>query len=173
MPISRRKKEELVQEVAEKIKDSRSIVYADYRGLSVEEMNQVRSELRKEGIELKVIKRNLFRIAAQEAGAKIDESTIKNHPIAYAFGKDEVVPAKTIFNFAKKFENLEMVGGAVNGKSITMNELRALATMPSREEMYAKIVGSLASPLRGIVTVLNGTQRNLVSVLGQIADQKK
>lgn len=172
MPITRRQKEELVRQVADKIRESKSIVYADYRGLSVEEMNQVRSELRKEGIELKVVKQNLFRIAAAEAGAEIDPKSIENHPIAYAFGKDEVIPAKTIFNFSKKFENLEMVGGAVNGKTVSMDELRALAMMPSREEMYAKIVGSLASPLRGIVTVLNGNMRGLVSVLSQVAEKK-
>lgn len=173
MAISRKKKEELVQQITETIKSSKSIVFADYQGLSVEEINQVRSELRKQGLKMKVIKQNLFAIAAQNAGASIETQGLKGHPIAYVFSSDEVAGAKTVYDFAKKNEKLEMIGGALEGKTITMEELKALATMPSREEMYAKIVGSLSSPLRGIASVLQGNLRGLVSVLDQYAEQKK
>lgn len=172
MPITRHQKEKLVEEVTAKIKDSKSLVFVDYRGLTVEEMTEVRRELRKKGISLKVMKQTLFKRAAQEVGAEIDFDAIKNHPVAIAFGNDEVEPAKVINDFAKKNEKLEMVGGALNGKSITMAELKALASMPSREEMYAKVVGSLASPLRGVVSVLQGNLRGLVSVLAQYRDTK-
>lgn len=148
------------------------MVFVDYRGLSVEEMTEIRKELRAKGVELKVMKQTLFEIAANDAGAEIDMASIANHPVAIAFGKDEVEPAKVIYEFAKKHENLEMVGGALNGKSISMDALKSLALMPSREEMYAKIVGSLASPLRGIASVLQGNLRGLVSVLSQYSDSK-
>lgn len=172
MAITRKKKEELVSEVTDKIRDAKSIVFADYRGLTVEEINQVRSELRKQGVSMKVVKQNLFKIAAKNAGAEIDETTLKDHPIAYVFGADEVAPAKTINDFSKKFEKLQMVGGALNGKTISMEQLKALATMPSREELYGRLVGSLASPLRGIQAVLQGNLRGLVSVLSQYAEKK-
>lgn len=171
--ITRKQKEEIVEKVAEKIRQSKAIVFTDYRGLSVEEMTEIRRELRAKGVELKVMKQTLFGIAAKNAGAQIELSGIKNHPVAIAFGKDEVEPAKVIYEFSKKHENLEMIGGALNGKTISMEELRSLALMPSREEMYAKIVGSLASPLRGVVNVLQGNLRGLVSVLSQYADSKK
>jgi large subunit ribosomal protein L10 len=173
MAITRKKKEELVEQIATKIKESKSIVFADYRGLSVEEINEIRSQLREKGVEMKVLKQNLFAIAAKKAGADIDTTELKGHPIAYVFGTDEVAPAKTIHDFTKKHENLEMIGGALDGKTITKEELNHLALMPSREELYAKVVGSLASPLRGIVGVLQGNLRGLVSVLNQYSEQKK
>lgn len=163
--ITRKQKEEVVAKVAEKIKESKAIVFTDYRGLSVEEMTELRRELRSKGIELKVMKQTLFEIAAKNAGANIDMTALANHPVAIAFGKDEVEAPKVIHDFAKKNEKLEMVGGALNGQTISMEELKALALMPTREEMYAKIVGSLASPLRGMVTVLSGNMRGLVNVL--------
>lgn len=171
--ITREQKEELVAKIAEKIKVSKAIVFTDYRGLSVEEMTELRRELREKGVEIKVMKQNLFAIAAKNAGAQIDMSAYKNHPVAIAFGKDEVEPARAIYEFAKKNEKFEMIGGAVNGVSISMEELKTLATMPSREEMYAKIVGSLASPLRGMVSVLSGNLRGLVSVLDQYAKNRE
>lgn len=173
MAISRKKKEELVSQVTSKIKESKSIVFADYKGLKVEEIGEIRSELRKQGLEMKVIKQNLFALAAKDADTNIDTASLKGHPIAYVFSPDEVLGAKTIYDYAKKNDKLEMVGGALDGKSISMDELKALATMPSREELYAKIVGSLASPLRGVVGVLQGNLRGLVSVLSQVAEQKK
>jgi large subunit ribosomal protein L10 len=172
MAISRKNKEELVAKITTKIKESKSIVFADYKGLTVEEIGEIRSELRKQGLEMKVIKQSLFTLAAKEAGAEIETKSLKGHPIAYVFSNDEVMGAKTIYDFSKKNEKLEMVGGSLNGKSIAMEELKVLATMPSRDEMYAKIVGSLASPLRGMVGVLQGNLRGLVSVLNQYSEQR-
>lgn len=171
--ITRKQKEKLVEQITEKIKESRSLVFADYRGLTVEDMTAIRRELRAKGIELKVMKQTLFEIASKNANIDVDMSAIANHPVAIAFGQDEVEPAKVIYEFSKKHENLEMVGGVLNGKSISVIELKSLAQMPSREEMYAKIVGSLASPLRGMVSVLQGNLRGLVSVISQYADNKK
>lgn len=171
--ITREQKEELVERITTKIKESKAIVFADYRGLNVEEMTEIRKELRAKGVELKVMKQNLFKIAVKNAKADIDTDSLKNHPVAIAFGRDEVEPAKIIHDFAKKHENLEMIGGALNGQTISMEELKGLAVMPSREEMYAKVVGSLVSPLQGIVGVLQGNLRGLVSVLSQYAETRK
>ncbi|MBW6431608.1 50S ribosomal protein L10 [Patescibacteria group bacterium] len=173
MAISRKKKEELVEQVAEKIKDSKSIVFADYQGLTVAEISEIRAELRRQGLEMKVIKQNIFAIAAKNAGAEIKTEDLKGHPIAYVFSPDEVAGAKTVYDFTKKNEKFQLVGGSLEGKSLSMEELTALATMPSREELYAQVVGSIAAPLRGLVSVLGGNLRGLVSVLNQYAEQKK
>jgi large subunit ribosomal protein L10 len=170
--ITREQKEEVVQEIAEKIRDSKAIVFTDYRGITVEEMTELRKDLREKGIELKVMKQTLFALAAKKAGADIDLSTMKNHPVAIAFSQDEVEPAKAVHEFNKKTEKLEMLGGAMNGKTISLEELKALAIMPGRDEMYAKVVGSLASPLRGLVTVISGNLRGLVNVLSQYSEQR-
>jgi len=172
MAITRKEKEELVSQIKETIQNSKSIVFTDYRGLNVEEMTELRADLRQKGITLKVMKQTLLEIAAREAGANIDMTQIKNHPVAIAFGADEVEPAKAIYEYSKKNDKLEMVGGAINGKVATIEEIKALAMMPSREEMYGRIVGSLASPLRGIANVLQGNLRGLVSVLAQYQESK-
>jgi large subunit ribosomal protein L10 len=172
MAITRKQKEELVENIAAKIKGSRAMVFVDYRGLTVEDMTEIRRELRAKNVDLKVMKQNLFKIAAKNAGAKIDMDSLKNHPVGIAFGQDEVEPAKVIYEFSKKHESLEMIGGAIGGETIGMEQLKALALMPSREEMYAKIVGSLASPLRGLASVLQGNLRGLVSVLSQYQESK-
>ena len=172
MAISRKKKEELVEQVSEKIKESKSIVFADYQGLTVGEIGEIRAELRRQGLEMRVIKQKIFTIAAKNAGAEIKTEDLKGHPIAYVFGPDEVTGAKTIYDFAKKNEKFQLIGGSLEGKSLSMEELTALATMPSREELYAQVVGSIAAPLRGLVSVLGGNLRGLVSVLNQYAEQK-
>jgi large subunit ribosomal protein L10 len=170
--ITRKQKEQVVENISAKIKDSKSMVFVDYRGLTVEEMTGIRKALREKDVDLKVMKQTLFEIAAKEAGTSVDMASMANHPVAIAFGKDEVEPAKVIYEFAKKHENLEMVGGVVGGEIVTVEALKVLAMMPSREEMYAKIVGSLASPLRGIASVLQGNLRGLVSVISQYAETK-
>lgn len=170
--ITREQKEEIVETVAEKIKEAKAIVFTDYRGISAEEITELRSILREKGIEFKIMKQTLFALAAKKAGADIDLSSLKNHPVAIAFGKDEVEPAKAIHEFNKKTEKLEMLGGVLNGKMISLEELKTLALMPTREEMYAKVVGSIAAPLRGIIGVLQGNLRGLVSVISQYADHR-
>jgi large subunit ribosomal protein L10 len=170
--ITREQKEQIIKEVAEKIKESKAIIFTDYKGISVEEMTELRKDLRNKGIELKVMKQTLFALAVKKAGVDIDLSNMKNHPVAFAFGRDEVEPAKAVHEFNKKTEKLEMLGGALNGKTISLEELKSLALMPSREEMYAKVVGSLASPLRGLVTVVSGNLRGLVNVLSQYSEQR-
>lgn len=173
MALKRSKKEELVKEIAEKIKKSKAIVFTDYRGLSVEEISDVRGKLREKGIEFKVIKNTLFKIAVKEAKSDIDVESIKDHPVAVAFGyDDEVEPAKITYSFAKDHEALELIGGVLNGKSISLEEVKVLALIPGREEMYARVVGSLASPLRGLASVIQGNLRGLVSVLDQYRGQK-
>jgi len=132
----------------------------------VEEINEVRNNLREKGIEFKVIKNTLFKIAAKNAKIDVDLGQIKDHPVAAAFGfHDEVDPAKITYEYSRKNENLELIGGILNGKAVSLDQIKTLALMPSREEMYAKIVGSLASPLRGLANVLQGNLRGLVNVL--------
>ena len=173
MAITKEKKEQLISELSEKLRTSKSVVFTDYRGLTVEELEDLRNKLREQGIEFKVIKNTLFRIAVKEAGITIDESIIKGHPVAVAFSSDdEVAPAKISYEFASKNEKLGIIGGILEGKGINDIMIKSLAKLPSREELYAKIVGSLASPLSGLVNVLSGNTRNLVNVLNAIKNQK-
>lgn len=171
MAISREKKEQIVSELEEKFKKSLISVFTNYRGLNVEEVSGLRKKMREKEIDYRVAKNTLFRLAFKNTEMKVDES-ILNQPIAAAFGyRDEVDPPKIINDFAKEHENLEILGGIIEGKYVPREEILELANLPTREELYAKIVGSLASPFRGLVSVLQGNLRGLVSVLNQYKDQ--
>lgn len=173
MAITREKKETLVADLAEKLATSKSVVFTDYRGLTVEEIDEVRNQLRAEGIEFKVIKNTLFKLAAKRAGIEIAEDTTHGHPVAVAFaGEDEIAPAKITYTYTKKNDKFAIIGGVLEGKQISDIMVKSLASLPGREELYAKIVGSLASPLSGLVNVMQGNIRGLVNVLGAIRDNK-
>ncbi len=173
MAISRKKKEELVESLAEKLGKSKAAVFTDYKGLSVEEINEVRNNLREKGIEFKVVKNTLFGLAIKEAKLDIDAKELENHPVAVAFGyDDEVAPAKVVYNFAKNHESLEIIGGILEGKNIDVPMVNSLAQVPSREELIAKMIGSINAPVSNFVGVMHANLRNVVGVLDAIREQK-
>lgn len=173
MAISREKKETLVADLVAKLQSSKSVVFTDYRGLTVEEIDEVRNKLREQGIEFKVIKNTLFKLAVKEAGFDVSEDITHGHPVAVAFASgDEVTPAKITYEYSKKNEKFGIIGGILEGKEISDIMVKSLASLPGREELYAKLVGSIVSPLSGMVNVLSGNVRGLVNVLSAIRDQK-
>jgi large subunit ribosomal protein L10 len=173
MAITKKKKEEAVADIVEKLSRSKAIVFTDYRGLTVEDIDNVRNNLRKEGIDFKVIKNTLFKRALDEAGLNLDLAGMEGHPIAVAFGYgDEVSPARVTYEYSKSNENLEILGGMIEGREINAITVKSLAKLPGREELYAKLVGSLAAPMTGMVTVLTGNIRGLINVLNAYKDQQ-
>jgi len=174
MAITKKKKEELVDIFAERLEKSKAAVFTDYKGLTVEEINEVRNNLRDKGIEFKVIKNTLFGLAIKKAKLDIDSKELANHPVAVAFGyDDEVAPAKVVFNFAKDHEQLEIIGGILEGKSIDVQSVKSLAQMPSREELIAKMIGSINAPVSNFVGVMHASLRNVVGVMNAIKEQKE
>lgn len=172
MAISREKKEEVTSALAEKLGRVKLAVLTDYRGLSVEEINELRNSLKDAGLDYEVAKNTLLRIAAKNAGVDAPEGTFAG-PMSVAYGyEDEAHTAKLVNDFAKKHDNLEIIGGILDGKAIDASTVKTLASLPSREELYAKVVGSLAAPTTNLVGVLSANMRNIVAVLTQIRDQK-
>lgn len=165
-------KQEVVQDLSEKIKSAKSIVLADYRGLTVEQDTELRSALRKAGVEYKVVKNTLTRFAMKKNG--LDEiDSFLNGPTAMALSEsDPVAPAKVLAEYAKKYEKLELKAGVVEGKVIDVNGVKALAELPPREVLIAKVLGGFNAPITGLVNVLNGNIRGLVVALNAIAEQK-
>ncbi len=174
MAITRKKKEDLVEEFTERLRESKAAVFTDYKGLTVEEINEVRNKLRDQGIEFKVIKNTLFGLAVKQAKLDVNPDDLAGHPVAVAFGyKDEVAPAKVVFNFAKDHESLEIIGGILEGKNIDVTSVKNLAQMPSREELIAKIIGSMNAPVSNFVGVMHANLRNVIYVLNAIKEQKE
>lgn len=165
-------KKQVVKELSEKVKAAQSFILADYRGLTVEQDTEMRNALRKAGVEYKVVKNTLTGLAMKENGLGELESFLDGPTSMAMSSTDAIAPAKVLSQFAKKFEKLEIKVGVVEGKVIDINGIKALAELPSREELVAKVLGSLNAPISGFVNVLNGNMRGLVVALNAIAEQK-
>ena len=135
---AREKKEQIVAEIKQKLADSSSAILIDYRGLTVEEVTQLRSEFRKNDVDYKVYKNTLTELAAKELGMD-DLTPFLKGPTAIAFGvKDPVAPAKILTEGMKKLKKMQFKVGVVDGRIIDVNGIKALAELPSREELIAK-----------------------------------
>jgi large subunit ribosomal protein L10 len=144
----REEKQQLVSEVIAKLQDSSCSVVADYRGLNVAQVTQLRKLLREAGVEFQVIKNTLARRATAEAQfTELDEHL--TGPTAIAFSKEDVVaPAKILTDFAKKNEHLKVKAGIVEGKVVGFDQIKALADLPSREGLLSMLLSVLQAPVR-------------------------
>ncbi|EHD3784949.1 50S ribosomal protein L10 [Enterococcus faecalis] len=144
------KKETLVQAAAEKFESAASVVIVDYRGLTVEEVTNLRKQLRDAGVEMKVIKNSILSRAAKKVGLDgLDE--VYTGPTAVAFSNDDVVaPAKIIDEFAKDAKALEIKGGVIEGKVSSVEQITALAKLPNREGLLSMLLSVLQAPVRNV-----------------------
>lgn len=165
MVLTKEQKKELIDQLKDRFSRSKAIVFTDYHGLKVKEVSDLRTKLKEKGIDYKVTKNTLVKIVLKEKNLKIDQA-ILDKPTALAFSyDDEVEPNKIIYQFSKNSEKLEILGAIINGEFMGVDQVKSLALLPSREELYAKVVGSIAAPLSGLISVLQGNLRGLVSVL--------
>lgn len=170
--MARPEKEAAVSEIQEKLQRSQAVVIADYRGLNVQEVTELRKRLREAGVEYKVSKNTLTSRAAKAVSIE-GLDTYLSGPTALAFGyNDPVTAAKILSTFAKDHKHLELKGGILEGKVIDFNAVKALADLPSREVLLTQVVGMMQAPLRGMATVLSGPMRNFVYALEAIRKQK-
>lgn len=170
--LTRNEKKQIVKELAEKIKTSKSVVFSDFKGLQVKDLTGLRKELRESQADFKVIKKTLLGIALKDAGVKIDIKKLEGQVAVTISKNDEVIPAKIIAKLAKNNENLKILGGLLGEKEMSSEEMNVLAKLPNKEELLAKLVSSLKSPISGLANVLGGNLRGLVQVLKSVADSK-
>jgi len=173
MAKTKLQKQEILRDLYAKIDKSKSMVFASFTALTVQEAEELRNELRKENNEYYVAKKTLLSMALQEKGQEVKVDDFDGQ-IAVVFGYgDEVSPAKTLSKFIKTHENkVEFVGGVMDGKFIEPAEVRELAKLPSKQELYARLVGTINAPVSGFVNVLAGNLRGLVQVLKAISEKK-
>lgn len=165
-------KKVVVNEIQESLKGAKSIVLADYRGLTVEQDTELRKALRDAGLSYKVVKNTLTKIAVDKLGLSDLDPFLKG-PTAMAYSnEDEILTAKVMSKYASKFEKLNIKAGIVEGKLVDVNGVKALADLPSREELIAKMLGGFNAPVTGFVNVLNANIRGLVVALNAIAEKK-
>lgn len=175
MAISREQKEQQVTKLAEDFANAKMTVLADYKGLSVSQVQELRKSLQESGSSMRVVKNTLVRIAAKNhTPFKNVDSAVFDGSIALVFGfEDEVAPAQAVANFAKKNQLPQLVG-AINaaGEYLTAEQTQQLATLPSKQQLLGQVVGTIAAPLSGFVRVLGGNLQGIVQVMSQIRDQK-
>ncbi|EPC8422725.1 MULTISPECIES: 50S ribosomal protein L10 [Bacillus] len=143
-------KQQVVTEIADKLRGSKSTIVVDYRGLTVSEVTELRKNLREAGVEFKVYKNSLTRRAAESAEmAELNEFLTGPNAIAFS-NEDVVAPAKVLNDFATKHEALEIKAGVIEGKLVTLDEVKAIATLPSREGLLSMLLSVLQAPIRNL-----------------------
>jgi large subunit ribosomal protein L10 len=174
--MSKANKHLLKADFAISFKKANAAIVAEYRGLTVTELTDLRVRLREAKAEFRIVKNRVAKVSIREdapAMLPIVDSLVGPVGVVLIFG-DPAAAAKAVLDFEKdKKELFKVTSGVMEGKALSPTHLKAIADLPSREVLLARIVGTIASPSRGLVTVLAGVPRALVTVLAAIRDKKK
>ena len=165
-------KQDKVSLIKEKVDKAQVAIVTEYKGYSVEEITNLRRALQKEDGDYMVTKNTLAKLAIKDTPYEVLAETLKG-PIAIAFGfEDQVAPAKALSKFIKDTKKGEIIAAAMDGRLMSAAEAKALATLPSKEEIYAKMLGCVNSPATGIVGSINAVMASLTRAVAAVRDQK-
>ncbi len=172
MGLNRQDKAAVIEEVSSMVAGAGSIIVAEYRGLSVQAVTELRANARKEGVQLRVLKNTLVRRAV--AGTPYEGLSDKFvGPLVYGFSADPVAAAKVLVSFAKKNDKLVLKAGAMPGNVLDVAGIEQLATMPSREELLAKLMATMNEPVAKFVRTLNEVPARFVRTVAAVRDAKE
>ncbi|AEC21450.1 50S ribosomal protein L10 [Pusillimonas sp. T7-7] len=172
MSLNRQEKAVVIEEVSAEVAKAQSIIIAEYRGLDVASVTVLRKTARESGVYLRVLKNTLVRRAV--AGTPYEELTAQlSGPLMYAISTDPVSAAKILAGFAKTNDKLVIKGGALPNSLLNQDGVKALATMPSREELLSKLMGTMQAPVTQFVRTLNEVPTKFVRGLAAVRDQKE
>lgn len=170
---TRAQKEESVKNLTEKFGRAKSVVFTDYKGMTMNQLSALRNKLAEADAEFTITKNSLVDISLKQAGLEGRTDNIASGPTATLFGfSDEILPLKTLAKAIKDNQIGEIKGGFLNGQFMEAISLIRLSALPTKLELQAKVVGCLVSPLSGMVNVLQGNLRNLVYALDQVRISK-
>ncbi len=170
--MNRTEKAAEIESLKSKFETAQLTILADYKGLSVAAITDLRRKLRAHQGSLKVVKNRLAKIAVKGTGAEFLASHFTGTTVVALTSGDPAAVAKVVSNFAKENDKLKIKAGALTGKALDLNAVKALADMPSREQLIAKLMGSMNAPATNLVSVLSQIPRQLVTVLSAVRDQK-
>ncbi len=172
MSLNIESKKEVVAEVSERLKKAQAIVLAEYRGIVVEDITALRKQARASGVYLRVLKNTLARRAVK--GTPFEKlSEQMSGPLAYGISDDPIAAAKVLHTYAKGNEKLVIKGGMMPNHLMTAKEVGSLASMPSREELLAKLMGTMQAPIAKFVQTLNEVPGKFVRTVAAVRDQKE
>jgi len=168
MPKSKEQKKKIIDDLKEKITRQKAIVFIDFAGVKVEDMFNLRKNLKKVDSQLKVAKKTLINLALKDSGLKADIDKLEGE-VGMVFGyKDEISSAKTIYQFSKKNPSLKILGGFFENEFKSAEDFIVLAQLPSKEELLVRLVGSISAPVSNFIRVLEGNLKGLVYILSKL-----
>ena len=177
--LNRKQKEEIVSALSGALQAEKTALLFDYKGVSTKNFEKLRNEIRKQGGAIQVVRKTLFRRALAAAGiAELPEAMLSGQ-IAVVYGFPDVVgAAKSLALFRKELEvaggteiAFTIRGGYLGERMLEAGDVRALAALPGRQELLAQVVGTIAAPLRGLVSILSGPQRAFTQIISQLAQR--
>ena len=172
MGLSLEQKQAMVSEVAAKLQGAQSLIVAEYRGLNVERVTQLRSKARKSGVWLRVLKNTLARRAVKGTPfEKLSDQMVG--PLMYGISQDPVAGAKVLSEFAKENELFVIKAGAMPNAMMSAQDIKALSQLPSREELLAKLLGTMQAPVTKLVRTMNEVPSKFVRTLAAYRDSKE
>ena len=165
-------KQDKIEAIKEKMSTAKVAIVTEYRGFSVEEITKLRRQLQKENGDYMVTKNTLAKLATKGTDFEVLNDAFKG-PVAIAFGfEDQAAPAKVLTKFIKEAKKGEIIAAALDGQLLSAEDAKALADIPSREELYAKMLGCINSPATGIAGAVNAVMSSLVRAVDAVAKQK-
>jgi large subunit ribosomal protein L10 len=170
--LNMEQKQAVVAEVAKQVAGAQAIIMAENRGMKVAAMTQLRAKARASGVYFRVVKNTLVRRAVENTPF----ATMAEHmvgPLAYGIGPDPVAVAKVLNDFAKGNEKFVITGGAMPGQLMTAKQIAALASLPSRDELIAKLMGTMQAPVAKLVRTMNEVPAKFVRALAAVRDAKQ
>ena len=171
MAITRQKKEEILAELIKKFQDSKSVAFGQYAGMSVSDLAEMRGQMREVGVEFKVAKKTLMRLAAKEMGLELPDEIMEG-TIGVAFSYDDVVSGpKALKTTSKTHEVVKLMGGIMDGKVLSFEEIQELASLASREELLAQFVGMISAPLQNFYGGLSSPMSSFARTLSEYGKQ--
>jgi large subunit ribosomal protein L10 len=172
LSLNLEQKQAVVAEIAKQVAGAQAIVMAENRGMPVHAMTQLRAKARASGVYFRVVKNTLVRRAVVDTPfATLADKMVG--PLAYGFGADPVAVAKVLNDFAKGNDKFVITGGAMPGKMISTKEITALASLPSREVLIAKLLGTMQAPVTKLVRTMNEVPSKFVRALAAVRDAKQ
>ncbi len=174
MPMSKQAKGALREQVSKRLEKANAAIIAEYRGLTVAELTDLRVRLREVNAEFKVIKNRVAKVAIRDTAPHVAPIVDKlKGPIGLVIAYGDPAPvAKRVLEFSKEKEAFKVTSGVFEGKSLSAADLKVIADLPTREVLLARLIGTLVAPHRGLLGVLNGVPRQLVQVINAIKEKK-
>lgn len=172
MSKTKTQKQNVLQGISESLGKQRSLVFINYKGIKVKDLARLRSQLKEAGARLEVAKKTLLSRALAEKGIDADLKNLEGQiAVIYSF-EDPMAGVRAAHAFAKTQENLKLLGGYMESRLLTEAQVKELALLPSKEQLLGMFVSTLAAPVRGLMTVLEGNMKGLIVALSAIQEKK-